>query len=69
VPHPHSVERVFKPHEGPEHLDCELIKRLKLFDEFSSDRRRFDMMQWDQYDSSRSSMRLDLDARQMTMFF
>jgi hypothetical protein len=29
----HSFERVFKPHEGPEHLDCDLIKRLKYFGE------------------------------------
>jgi hypothetical protein len=31
----HSFERVFKPHEGPEHLDCD-------FGESSSARRRFD---------------------------
>ena len=38
----HSFERVFKPHEGPGDLDCDLIKRLKYFGEISSVRRRFD---------------------------
>jgi hypothetical protein len=38
----HSFERVFKPHEGPGHLDCDLIKRLTYFGESSSVRRRFD---------------------------